>query len=69
MDNYFTYPKTIRALADLGVATVGTARPSTMPPEICDCAQKKSAEEQKEYKLLKPGQKEEKEDAAKAPSI
>ena len=69
MDNYFTYPKTIRALANLGVATVGTARPSTMPPEIRDRAQKKSAEEKKEYKPLKAGQKEEKEDAAQAPSI
>ena len=58
MDNYFTYPKTIRAFADLGVVTVGTACPSIMPKEIRDCAEKKSAEEKKEYQPLKPGQKE-----------
>ena len=69
MDNYFTYPKTIKALANLNVATVGTARPSTMLPEIRDCAKKKPAEEQKEYKVLKAGQKAKKEDTAKLPSI
>lgn len=40
MDNYFTYPKTIRELADLGVATVGMACPLTMPKEIRDPAEK-----------------------------
>ena len=69
MDNYFTYPKTIKALANLNVATVGTARPSTMPPEIRDCAEKKPAQEQKEYKVLKAGQKAEKEDTAQVPSV
>ena len=68
MDNYFTYPKTIKALLNLNVITVSTARPSTMPPKIRDCAEKKPAEEKKEYKVL-AGQKAKKEDSAKAPSI
>ena len=39
-----------------------------MPKEIQDRAEKKLAEEKKEYRPLKPGQKETK-DTAKAPSI
>ena len=65
MDDYFTHSKTIRAHADLGVAIVGTTCPLTMPKEICDCPDKKLAQEKKEYQLLKPGQKETK-DTAKA---
>ena len=64
IDNYFTYPKTIKALAHLNVATVGMACSSTMLPKICDCV-----EEKKEYQPLKTGQKDETEDTAKALSI
>ena len=59
MDNYFTYPKTIKALEQLGVATVRTARTSTMPPEIRDQASKKKGDQDdgKEKKTKKKKKK------------